>query len=292
MLKLSQAIVAWTPAAKSALRDPLTLLQAGWTDIVGIEVATNSAPVRVADGTLVVVTRSSAWSHQLSFLADRVLAAVAARLPAAGVERLRFRVGVLPKRRAPRVADSPADPVRLPGEPVPSASAQEALAQFARHVEAATQSKRSAGWKACDTCGALIDPSQRASCAACDAAQSEGRALATARLLFEAPWLGFAGTAALVDGLSEKEYERIRSRLLKRWWGMLERARVAGQLSRNGRERQVASSYVLLRSKIPPEEIIPATVRNVLGDELHELLYANSPLQMASGASKQNERKG
>jgi hypothetical protein len=283
MLKRSQAIVEWRPSEKSALRDPLTLLQAGWSDIVGAQVAANCAPVRVADGTLVVVTRSSAWSHQLSFLGDRVLAAVAARLPGCGVERLRFRVGVLPKRSAARRADCPVSRVRLPGEPVPSASAQEALAQFARHVEAATRAKRSAGWKACDTCGALIDPTQKGSCAACSAARNEGRALATARLLFEAPWLGFTGTAQLVNGLNEKEYERIRSRLLKRWWGMLERARVAGRLSRDGRERLVASSYVLLRSKLPPEEIMPATVRNVLGDELQELLYGDSPLQTASG---------
>jgi hypothetical protein len=292
MLKLSQAIVGWAPAQKIALRDPLTLLQAGWSDIVGAEVATNSAPVRMTDGMLVIVTRSSAWSHQLSFLADRVLGAVAARLPGAGVERLRFRVGVLPKRSAPRPAGAAVNPVRLPGEPVPSANAQAALAQFARHVEAATQSKRSAGWKACDACGRLIEPSQKGSCATCDASRTEARALATARLLFEAPWLGFTGTARLVDGLKEKEYERIRSRLLKRWWGMLERARVAGHLSRDGRERLVASSYVLLRSKISPEEIMPATVRNVLGEELHELLYAGSSLQMASGERKQHERKG
>lgn len=193
MLKLSQAIVAWTPPENVALRDPLTLLQAGWTDLVGAEVAANSAPVRVADGTLVIVTRSSAWSHQLSFLADRVLAAVAVRLPGAGIERLRFRVGVLPKRNAPRAAGSAsANRVRLPGEPVPSASSQEALAQFARHVEAAARTKRSAGWKACDTCGALIDPSQKASCTTCDAAASEARALAAARLLFEAPGLALA----------------------------------------------------------------------------------------------------
>ncbi|MGA2760060.1 MAG: DUF721 domain-containing protein [Candidatus Cybelea sp.] len=292
MLKLSQAIVAWAPSEKVALRDPLTLLQAGWTDIVGDEVAANSAPVRAADGTLVIVTRSSAWSHQLSFLGDRILTAVAARLPGAGVERLRFRVGVLPKRYAPRAARPVANPMRLPGEPVPSANAQEALAQFARHVKDASQTKRSAGWKACASCGVLIDPSQRASCAACDAARSEERALATARLLFEAPWLGFSGTAQLVDGLQQKEYERIRSRLLKRWWGMLERARVAGRLSRGGRERLVASSYVLLHSKLPPEEIMPATVRNVLGDELHELLFAGSPLAMASSVRTQNERKG
>ena len=103
----------------------LTLLQAGWTDIVGVEVAANSAPVRVADGTLVIVTRSSAWSHQLSFLADRVLAAVAARLPGAGVERLRFRVGVLPKRNAPRVA-------RLSGQPRAAARRTRSVGQRAR----------------------------------------------------------------------------------------------------------------------------------------------------------------
>jgi hypothetical protein len=104
MLKLSQAIVAWAPSEKVALRDPLTLLAAGLGRYRRRRSRGELAPVRVADGTLVVVTRSSAWSHQLSFLAERVLGAVAARLPGAGVERLRFRVGVLPKRSAPRAA--------------------------------------------------------------------------------------------------------------------------------------------------------------------------------------------
>jgi hypothetical protein len=111
-------------------------------------------------------------------------------------------------------------------------------------------------------------------------------------LLFEAPWLGFSGTAELVDGLNEKEYERIRSRLLKRWWGMLERARVAGRLSRDGRERLVASSYVLLRSKLPPEEIMPATVRNVLGRRTSRtaLRRLSVSKRRAARANKTNEK--
>ncbi|HEY4433501.1 MAG TPA: hypothetical protein VGM99_03780, partial [Candidatus Cybelea sp.] len=116
---------------------------------------------------------------------------------------------------------------------------------------------------------------RRARTRRCSATRLQKRALATARLLFEAPWLGFVGTAELVDGLCKTEYESLRSQLLKRWWGMLEQTRLAGRLSRDGRERQVASSYVVLRSKLPPEQIAPATVRNVLGDELHDLLYAN-----------------
>jgi predicted nucleic acid-binding Zn ribbon protein len=274
VLKLSQAISRWTPAGERFVSDPLSLLQAGWGEIVGAEVAKNSSPSRVVDGTLIVVTRSAAWSHQLSFLAERVREAVAARLPSAGIERLRFRVGALPKRAAaPIPRNSRANPQR--GTPPPAESAGQALERFARNVDAARRAKRAAGWKECEACGDLVTPSRAQYCVTCSAARLQQRALATARLLFEAPWLGFAGTAELVDGLCKSEYESLRSQLLKRWWGMLEQTRLAGRLSRDGRERQVASSYVVLRSKIPPEEIAPATVRNVLGDELHDLLYAD-----------------
>ena len=69
--------------------------------------------------------------------------------------------------------------------------------------------------------------------------------------------------------------EGIRHRLLVRWWDRLSRARLAGKLSRDGSERLIASSYVLLKSELAPERIGPATVRNVLGDELHELIYGS-----------------
>ena len=78
---------------------------------------------------------------------------------------------------------------------------------------------------------------------------------AAARLLFEAPWLGYAGTAALVDGLTRARYESVRARLLTRWWETLARAGASKRLSRDGRERLIASSYVLLKSKSPPEAI-------------------------------------
>lgn len=91
--------------------------------------------------------------------------------------------------------------------------------------------------------------------------------------MFEAPWLGYTGTAELVDGLTPAEYDATRNRLLSRWWEALTRAREAKRLSRDGRERTIASSYVVLKSKLPPEAIDPATLRNVLGDELNELLF-------------------
>jgi hypothetical protein len=274
MLKLGKALAKWSPA-ENAEREPLALLEAAWPDIVGGQVAKNSHPLRVSDGILTIAARSNAWSHQLSLLSEHVLRAVAARVPKVGVKQLRFRVGELPRphpglparARPPRKHSS-----RRPERPE-VASASEALARFREEVDAGARAKRSEGWKACAGCGALTPPAGPKLCAACANAGSRQRAEATARLLFEAPWLGYAGTSALVEGLQQMEYEGIRAQLLTRWWGMLVRARGAKRLSRDGRERLIASSYVLLRSNVPPEEIMPATVRNVLGDELHDLIY-------------------
>ncbi len=273
MLKLSRVLTDWEPAVAGE-RNPLVLLEAGWPDIVGAQVARNSRPSRIAGGTLIVTTRSNPWSHQLTLLGEHVLRAIAARVPKARVERLRFRVGRLPQADAGPQPRARRDRARSRAPRPEAASAAEALARFRQEVEASARAKRSEGWSGCAGCGALVPPEAGNLCAACGNERRRRRAEATARLLFEAPWLGYAGTAALVEGLKEGEYEGIRTQLLSRWWSMLVRARAAKRLSRDGRERLVASSYVLLRSKVPPEEIMPATVRNVLGDELHDLIYA------------------
>lgn len=273
-MKLSEALAGWRPAQSGASEEPLTLLEAGWEQIVGSKVAEHSRPTRIAEGMLTITTRSSAWSNQLSLLAEHVLSAVAARLPGAGIRGIRFRVGRIadPVRRPARQVRSHTVPrrSRITGA---SPDAASALARFRRDVEAERDARLSAGHGECRRCGALLRPGGDPLCAACVNARIEDLTAATGRLLFEAPWLGYAGTVALINGLQAEEYEQIRSRVLAHWWQILARARAAKRLSRDGRERLVASSYVLLQSRLAPEEIVPATVRNILGDELHGLLY-------------------
>lgn len=286
MLKpLVEALGDWTPREHARWeKDPLVLLAAGWREIVGENVARNTHPTRIADGTLLVTTRSSAWSQQLSFLTERVIAAVRARLPQTTIAQLRFRVGKLPAASScaatagsqggsaqARAAAGAATETRAPQPP--AATAAEAMARFRTGVDQRQRAKRTAGWKECGGCGALIAPRGGALCITCANARVERRTAAAARLLFEAPWLGYAGTAELVDGLTRRDYESIRARLLTRWWETLARARASKRLSRDGRERLIASSYVVLKSKLSPEAIEPATMRNLLGDELNELIY-------------------
>lgn len=275
MLKLSQAMAAWEPRSGRAPEDPIRLLGAVWPELVGEGVAQNSHPQRIAGGTLHVVTRSAPWSQELHFLKERIVAAVAARLPNAGIVDLRFRVGALPAPPAAKgVAARAAVRARASAVlPAASASKEEALERLREHVTRRQRAKVDAGWKGCSGCGALVAPDGATLCIPCVNAQTQARTEATARLLFEAPWLGYRGTAALVEGLTSQEYGAIRRRLLARWWGALERARLAKRLSRDARERAIASSYVVLKSELPPDDIRPATVRNVLGDELNDFLF-------------------
>lgn len=272
---LQEALGKWTPEKDvPSTADPLALLATGWREIVGDDVARNSHPARILDHTLWVTTRSSAWSQQLSFLSEPILAAVRARLPQTSVTSLRFRIGKLPARiahRMPAHTELPPRPTKRAVLPA-AADAAEALRRFRGAVEERRRANRRAGWKECRDCGASV-ASRDALCVACQNAQTDRRAAAAARLMFEAPWLGYSGTAELVDGLTPAEYDATRNRLLSRWWEALTRAREAKRLSRDGRERTIASSYVVLKSKLPPEAIDPATLRNVLGDELNELLF-------------------
>jgi hypothetical protein len=273
MLKLSEALGAWKPSERGPA-DPVVLLGAAWSEIVGDENARNSHPAQLSADTLVVTTASSVWSAQLSYLSEQMLDAVRARLPRAAIAKVRFRVGKLPspssQKRRTRVIE---DVAGAPDEREPAADAREALGRFRASVDTAQRAKRERGWKECSGCNALIAPATGPFCTSCGIAREAERERQISRLLFEAPWLGFAGTAKLIEDLRQDEYESIRRRLLQRWWDRLRRVHLSGMLSRDGSERLIASSYVLLKSEFAPERLTPAIVRNVLGDELHELLY-------------------
>ncbi|HET7814128.1 MAG TPA: DciA family protein [Candidatus Baltobacteraceae bacterium] len=271
MKKLQMAVAAWEP--QSGLNaDPVVVLRSLWPAIVGDEVAANSRPAEVVRDALVIVTRSSAWSQQLQFLSERILAAVHERADVP-VERLRFRVGRVMDQAAPagQKRAVPRRRARTVRDPAPNLEA--ALARFKADVTAAQRAKAGAGWKECARCGVRIVPSSGPRCTPCENARMQERDARVARLLFEAPWLGYAGIAPLVEQLTPHEYQLIRLQLLRRWKDALERVRRSGGAVLTTRDRMIASSYVLLESELDPERIAPAVVRNLLGNELHDIFY-------------------
>lgn len=270
---LKDATGKWAPAAGTH-GDPLVALAAAWPAIVGKDIAQHSRPLEINGDTLLVATRSSAWTQQLSFLGDHVLREIAEHVHIEGISKIRFRVGKLGASAARPHGTAAKRPARLADRTYSSAATlEEAIERFRTSINSAQRAKSAAGWKECQRCGVYIARRGLALCLPCELAESESKGRKVARLLFEAPWLGHAGISALVEDLTKTEYESIRLRVLAQWWERLVRAQRSGKLARGGRERLIASSYVILKSGLDPERISPAVVRNLLGDALHDFIY-------------------
>ncbi len=282
---LRAAVAGWQPPASAGLvattNDPLAALVAAWPEIVGPKIAARATPVAISADALVVATVSSAWSAELQMLSVPIVAGLAALPAGRGISKLIFRSG---RRRAERVRAvvpatwQPAGPAPeglralAPPPPfAPAADAAEALARLRRRF--AGREQRAAG--CCSECGVPRDV-RGGRCGPCAGAGALARRATAERLLYAVPWLGEAELLSRLPDIEPSELDAIRRSLLQRWWLALDRARRAGKLSRGGIERPIASSYLLLKSRLPPERITPAVVRNMLGPELESLLWGSA----------------
>jgi hypothetical protein len=274
---LKAAVETWSPG-RGIAADPLHRISASWTLIVGANVARHSEPLALNGKTLLVSTRSSAWSQQLQLLSPTILRGIAALPDAVEIERLAFRSGALrgTEGRGTQRARAAAAAVGSRGAgtaPGPAADAAEALDRLRRRLTAL----RARTGAACEGCGALLEGEVGAAarCAPCAGDAERERLLLLERTIYLAPWLTHAELREQIPDLSGAEFERARRVLLQRWWLVLERIRRGGNVGPSGDERQVASSYVLLQSRLPPDRITPAIVRNALGDDVTDALWPN-----------------
>lgn len=266
LTKLDTALSGWRPRGGPP-GDPLTTIRAAWAELVGADVARAAQPVALAGAALVVVTASGAWSHQLSFLERDILRRIA-DLGVPAVERLRFRIGTI---RAPRPAGTrraPRPPARSPVAGKPHTPA-EALARLRAVVERRRAAHQSAGGAFCATCGAAIAAGAR--CRPCADGEERERREHCERILYEAPWLEPEAVIGAVAGLTATEYDAIRRRLLRAWTDELRLARKRHAVRAPidaARVRKLASSYVLLETRIDPNrlELDSPVRRNALGD--------------------------
>lgn len=282
---LREALATWTPG-RGALGDPLNAIAIAWPGIVGPSVAAHAAPLEISGATLVVSTRSSAWSQQLQFLSPTILKGLAGIELERPIERLTFRSGGL-RQRGPRGAGLPplqrARSRSAGPAPEPAHDAAEALDRLRRRVASVRRAR-----PVCMSCGAPLAAPGPGTCAPCSGSAERERTSRLERIVYMAPWLELAELREQVPGLGAAEFERARRNLLQRWWLILERAKRAGKLSSSGLERHVASSYVLLQSRLAPDRITPAIVRNLLGPELEALLWPPAPDKAKASLSSNN----
>jgi hypothetical protein len=292
LTRIGETLGTWAPRRSSG--DPLAIIRAGWTELVGIDVARAAAPVAIANEALVVITTSSAWSHQLAFLEPQIVRGIRAAAPGAGISRLRFRVGTI---RAKTHADprsgfqTRARPAVAPPPRPAAANPREALARFRGVVERARALHAARGGTFCTACAAPIARGVRCvPCADWARAALEARCK---RLLFDAPWLRPQDVLDTLPDLDATAYDVIRRQLLRSWWDEMALARKRAALPRpiapdRARLRKIASSYVLLETKLDPNrlEMDSPVRRNALGDLYEFIRTVESADDGASGGGR------
>jgi hypothetical protein len=278
LTQLGSALGGWRPSRVPG--DPLGTIRAGWAELVGADVARAAQPVAIVGSALIVVTGSGAWSHQLTFLERSILAGIVA-LGVDGIERLRFRVGT-PRTRTPGSTLVRTRRPTVGGAPGRPGTPEEALARLRAQIEAQRSAHAAAGGAFCADCAAPIAASPRSDagttmCRPCAYTHERERREACDRILFQAPWLASEEVLALVPGLTADAYDRYRRALLRSWLDELRltRRRHAARAPVDpARIRQLASSYVLLETRIDPNRLeLDSPIRqNALGEDLYRFI--------------------
>src|SRR5215472_13027816 len=256
------------------------VLAAAWPDAVGADVARRTRTAAFRDGTLNVLTPSSAWSHQLTFLTPTILERLRDRCPTIAVRRLRFAVatgrsrllltggssGSARARRSPAPSNESApddathdtDAAGVDDAPAAGESLDDVLVRLRRAQDRLDRRRSRAGWQRCAQCGCWTE----------DRAAQPRRAAdgAIARMLVEAPWLRHAQVHEHLPHADERSYERVRRVLATQWQMQMHnaRARLRQDAIEPG-DRVVAWSYAMLVAQRPRDELSDAVLTSVIG---------------------------
>lgn len=279
-------------------------LWAAWEDAVGPQIAGRSRPTKLVAGVLTVLTPSSAWSDELTFLAPKIVEALRRAVPEAQLRRLRFMVASgrtkallegarLRERSAPAKASHDVHPVAA-GEKRADAheDARATVARLVRLQGALDEWRDRAGWKRCAACQRRFVPERESDglCAPCAGAARQRDEARIERALMQAPWLSLIQLRQSLSDVKAAAYQRTRRRLLTRW--QFEIAAAERRLRRGAltaQDRVAAWSYLMLLTGMPERDIGRAAARDVLGQPWTSALFDHSlaPIEEARATRRE-----
>ena len=285
-------------------------LAAAWPDAVGADVARRTRTSTFRDGVLTVITPSSAWSHQLTFLAPTIVERLHSQCPGVHIRRLRF---VVATGRSRTLLASTRDAHSNPGSRARSehlarpheAGNAEAGTTGVEGLDASTHSgddlaavldrlraeqrkldaqRLRDGWVRCGACGSW---SRTQSCEPCvqDAQRSADARVASA--LAGAPWLRWPELVAHLPDTDQQSFERVRRALLAGWQQQLFNARARlrrGALDAS--DRVIAWSYAMLFTQHRKEDVSDAMLANVLGRDWADALRSGPNTSTVRSAAR------
>ncbi|HME82395.1 MAG TPA: DUF721 domain-containing protein [Candidatus Eremiobacteraceae bacterium] len=286
---LRTLLAAYRPAGERvAAGGEAGALSAAWPDAVGVDVARRTRAGAFRDGALTVLTPSSAWSHQLTFLAPTIIERLRERCPGVDLRRLKFAVASGRSRallagnvgarssKAPGPAAADRASAVRPGPGLDEAPAagddlEMVLARLRRAQTQLDERRAQAGWQRCSTCSCWCTSPPL--CGVCREQARRAADGAIGGVLANAPWLKHAELRRELPAADARSYERVRRALMTQCELQMFNARA--RLRRDAldaADRVAAWSFVMLATQQRKEELSGAVLASVLGRQWADAL--------------------
>ncbi|MBW3623455.1 MAG: DUF721 domain-containing protein [Armatimonadetes bacterium] len=152
-----------------------------WAETMGEGIAEATRAEKFRDGILFVITKSSVWTHELTFYKENAIRLLNERLGRELIRDIRFRVGSLEPPKVKLVRPETERTERVPSpEPMETMLTERARAQVEQALAAIQneqirertrrvlvreahrrEQKKRQGWRECERCGTLHPESHR-----------------------------------------------------------------------------------------------------------------------------------
>jgi hypothetical protein len=190
-----------------------------WKDVVGLQLAAKTCPVRLIKNKLYLTVADSQWMQTLVFLKATIIEKLNELFPEMKISEVIGRPGKIPPEVARLVKEADWPDWRceevLPMADIKDPELAEQLKRCQQKLDARLKGLEERGYTLCVLCRAAVTRSDNGVCAMCVYKRREDKLLHTRVLISEMPWLTYDEICEFENELTQVEFAAIRSDLLE-----------------------------------------------------------------------------
>ncbi len=190
----------------------------GWRDIVGLQLASKTCPLKLFKGTLFLTVSDSQWMQTLLFLKSEIIRKLEQKFPNLKIKEIIGRIGKIPPEVEKIVKESSwpdwKEEEVIKKTEVKNPELAKAIDLCQQKLSARLKGLEEKGYKLCNICRSNVTRSKEGICAMCLFDHRSDVRMKSFSLLAEMPWLSFDEVHKEQKELTLVEYEYIRNELL------------------------------------------------------------------------------
>ena len=189
-----------------------------WKDVVGLQLAHKTCPIRLIRGCLYLAVADSQWMQTLVFLKGAIIEKLNQLFPGVKIVEIIGRPGEIPEGVEELLADADwPDWQQESAHLIPTDDAElgELLERCQRKLDARLRGLRKKGFELCHKCEATVTDSPNGICAVCVFAGRENDRAQVRSLIKEMPWLTLEELHEFDPQLDSIELSAIKLELLE-----------------------------------------------------------------------------